>query len=104
MSDCTLGLKVSWLRNKLLPVANSANAKDAGHLPVIPAYLLDATGMLAMTNALPILMSHFPDLGNWEANIQNNAERIVQGKHRRTRSVRPALTMILRFPFKTGIT
>ena len=57
-----------------------------------------------MTNALPILMSHFPDLGNWEANIQNNAERIVQGKHRRTRSVRPALTMILRFPFKTGIT
>ena len=38
--------QVSWLRNKLLPVANSANAKDAGHLPVIPAYLLDATGML----------------------------------------------------------
>ena len=41
--------QVSWLRNKLLPAANSANAasKDAGDLPVIPAYLLDATGMLA---------------------------------------------------------
>lgn len=41
--------QVSWLRNKLLPAANSANAvsKSDGGLPAVPTYLLDATGLFS---------------------------------------------------------
>ncbi|KAK7693137.1 hypothetical protein QCA50_002703 [Cerrena zonata] len=55
--------QVSWLRNKLLPAANSVNAasQSAGELPVIPAYLLDAT-----------------DLSTWDTSIRNKAEHIME--------------------------
>ena len=39
--------QVSWLRNKLLPAVNAANAaaQAKNGVPVVPAYLLDATGV-----------------------------------------------------------
>ncbi|CAL1703933.1 unnamed protein product [Somion occarium] len=55
--------QVSWLRNKLLPAAYSANAamREIGKLPVVPTYLLDAT-----------------DLSSWKENIHDIAERITR--------------------------
>lgn len=38
--------QVAWIRNKLLPVVNAANAsaRDEYGAPIVPTYLLDATG------------------------------------------------------------
>ena len=39
--------QVTWIRNKLLPAVNAANAASQAETgsPVVPTYLLDATGM-----------------------------------------------------------
>ena len=39
--------QVAWIRNKLLPVANSANTESQAECgePIVPTDLLDATGM-----------------------------------------------------------
>ena len=41
--------QVSWLRNKLLPAAYAANREQPDEQPVVPAYLLDATGRCLCT-------------------------------------------------------
>ncbi|KAI0710400.1 tRNA isopentenyltransferase [Cerioporus squamosus] len=56
--------QVSWLRNKLLPAVNAANAaaRVENGVPVIPAYLLDAT-----------------ELGEaWKKNVHDVADRITK--------------------------
>ncbi|PCH38301.1 tRNA isopentenyltransferase [Wolfiporia cocos MD-104 SS10] len=58
--------QIMWIRNKLLPAADEANAASTveGGLPMVPSFLLDAT-----------------ELGEaWDRNVREVAERITEGR------------------------
>jgi len=40
--------QIRWLRNKLLPAVYNANSSRDDAVPVVPLYLLDATGKLVL--------------------------------------------------------
>src|ERR1700722_10719137 len=74
--------QISWIRNKLLPAINAANSLSNGG-PLVPMFLLDATGLYFSYEILRLSFwthLHTPELGDkWTSNVQNPARQITQG-------------------------
>jgi len=68
--------QISWIRNKLIPMAESANREDMS----TPFYLLDATGchysfFISLSINLPAELGQ-----NWLNNVQGPATKIMEGE------------------------
>ena len=75
--------QVQWLRNKLLPAVNAANAisQTESKMDITPTYLLDATGEGTATRCIATNLCHGLELGDaWSNRVQAVAERITDSK------------------------
>lgn len=63
--------QVAWIRNKLLPVVSAANTQNQAENeePIVPTYLLDATGLWIHTGVTVyghVILTKILDMQNWE--------------------------------------
>ena len=79
--------QVAWIRNKLLPVVQAANAASQSECgrPSCPTYLLDATGKHATrycaTSIVDLPTSFATELGDaWKENVHDTADRLTTGQ------------------------
>lgn len=86
--------QISWIRNKLLPAVNAANAEQM----VVPTFLLDATGVYHSNTIFEYHLKVEEEQGiAWEENVRTVGLRIMQGEFT-SASMSYYLTLLLRVP------